>query len=392
VDEGGGDYGVRRGLPFWKKKQEPLRVCARADRKLQFQGKESFGFFLKKAMLPSARHHRMKFVSLKRGGKDGQLAIVSRDLSRVAIAEGVAGTLQELLDHWDHLAPKARQLADSLDGGRVEGAAFDPAQALSPLPRAWQWLDGSAFASHGALMQKVFKLDPLPQDRPLMYQGMSDRFIAPLEQVALPSEADGIDFEGEFGVVLAETRMGATVAEAASRIRLLVLINDWSLRQLAPIEMKTGFGWVQAKPACSMAPVAITPDELGPHWRDGRVALPLSVYRDGALFGKPDGFAMQFSFGELVAHAARTRVLCSGTIIGSGTVSNSDARSVGSCCIAERRALELLHDGVARTPYLRFGERVRMECLMPDGASVFGAVDQLVTPAQAALWHACGPG
>jgi fumarylacetoacetate (FAA) hydrolase len=293
----------------------------------------------------------MKFVSLRNGEKDGQLAVVSRDLTRLVVADGVARTMQELLDDWDVCAPKARHLAEALEGGRARHAvAFDPANALSPLPRAWQWLDASAFASHGALMQKVFKLDPLPQDRPLMYQGMSDHFIAPLDDVTLPSEADGIDFEGEFGVIVGETRMGVTAEEAASRIRLIVLINDWSLREIAPIEMKTGFGWVQAKPACSMAPVAVTPDELGPHWRSGRVALPLIVQRNGMPFGKPDGQAMQFSFGELVAHAARTRHLCAGTIIGSGTVSNSDAQSVGSFCIAERRALELLHDGSRKLP------------------------------------------
>jgi fumarylacetoacetate (FAA) hydrolase len=322
----------------------------------------------------------MKFVSLRNGSKDGQLAIVTRDLSRVVTAGTVACTMQELLDNWDEAAPRARLLADALEGGEVQATtAFDPEQALSPLPRAWQWLDGSAFASHGALMQKVFKLDPVPQDRPLMYQGMSDRFIAPQEEVRLPSEADGIDFEGEFGVILAETGMRVTAAEASSRIRLIVLINDWSLRELAPIEMKTGFGWVQAKPACSMAPVAVTPDELGPHWQNSRVALPLIVYRNGVLFGKPNGAAMQFSFGELVAHAARTRDLCAGTVIGSGTVSNSDPESVGSCCIAERRALELLSSGKPQTPYLHFGDRVRMECLMPNGTSVFGALDQVVT-------------
>ncbi len=321
----------------------------------------------------------MKFVSFQNNTRDGRLAIVSRGLTRVVIAQGIATTLQELLEGWDALAPKARDLAAALEDGRAAGAvAFDPREALSPLPRAWQWLDGSAFASHGALMQKVFKLDPLPQDRPLMYQGMSDRFIAPLDVVKLPSEADGIDFEGEFGVIVGETPMGVTAEEAAACIRLIVLINDWSLRELAPIEMKTGFGWVQAKPACSMAPVAVTPDELGTHWRDGRVALPLIVQMNGAPFGHPNGAAMQFSFGELVSHAARTRNLCAGTIIGSGTVSNDDPDSVGSCCIAERRALELLHEGKPQTPYLRFGDHVRMECLMPDGTSLFGAVDQAV--------------
>ncbi len=321
----------------------------------------------------------MKLVSLNTAGKDGQVAVVSRDLSRIVVADGIVSTMQELLDAWDVAAPKAQSLAEGLENGQAAASReFDPAHAISPLPRAWQWLDASAFASHGALMQKVFKLEPLPQDRPLMYQGMSHRFLAPRQDVPFPSEADGIDFEGEFGVIVDETRMGATVEEAASRIRLIVLINDWSLRQIAPIEMKTGFGWVQAKPACSMAPVAVTPDELGPHWRDGRVALPLLVHLNGAQFGCPDGTAMQFSFGELVAHAARTRDLCAGTIIGSGTVSNINPEAVGSCCIAERRALELLHNGKPQTPYLKNGDRVRLECLLPDGSSVFGATDQIV--------------
>ena len=329
----------------------------------------------------------MKLATLRDGSRDGRLVIVSSDLRHAVAAEGIANTLQDLLDHWDSASEAARELASRLNAGALPDAAvFDPAAALSPLPRAWQWLDGSAFPSHGALMQKVFKLDPLPPGRPLMYQGMSDRFIAPLDDVPLPSEADGIDFEGEFGVIVDAVPMGVSAEDAAEHIKLIVLINDWSLRQIAPIEMKTGFGWVQAKPACSMAPIAVTPDELGPHWRQTRVGLPLKVDRNSEQFGRPDGGAMEFSFAELVAHAAKTRDLCAGTIIGSGTVSNEDAMTVGSCCIAERRALELLNEGAPRTPYLRFGERVRMECFMPDGTSVFGAIDQVVVEGKRVLF------
>ena len=268
-----------------------------------------------------------------------------------------------------------------MNRGTVGGEPFVPAQALAPLPRAWQWLDGSAFESHGELMQAVYKLAPNPKDRPLMYQGISDRFLAPTADVAMRSEADGIDFEGEFGVIVDEVPMGVTAGDAARHIRLIVQINDWSLRNIAPIEMKTGFGWVQAKPPCSAAPVAVTPGELGPAWRDGRVDLPLRVDWNAQRFGEASGYAMAFSLPELIAHAAATRPLVAGTIIGTGTVSNADFRVVGSSCIAERRGIELLDEGAARTPYMRFGDRVRMEATLPGGAPLFGIIDQQVVSA-----------
>ena len=323
----------------------------------------------------------MKLASLKSDSPDGRLAIVSRDLRLMAPADDICATLQAALDRWSEVLPELERRAEELAGGRAKGAApFQPALATAPLPRSYQWLDGSAFKSHGDLMSKVFHIDNPQTDRPLMYQGMSHEFLSGSDDVVLPSEADGIDFEGEFGVVTDLVPMAVAAAEASAHIKLLVQVNDWSLRTLAPIEMKTGFGWIQAKPACSMAPVAITPDELGSGWERQRVALPLHVWWNDKQFGAANGGAMQFSFAELVAHAARSRTLCPGTVIGSGTVSNDSYRAIGSSCIAERRAIELLDEGAARTPYMRFWDRVRMAGVGPDGATPFGTIDQRVVP------------
>ncbi len=327
----------------------------------------------------------MKLATIADGTRDGALVIVSRDLSRAVPAGDIAATLQDALDRWTQVAPALQARFEALDAGSADGAAaFDPVRALAPLPRAWQWLDGSAFESHGDLMQAVFNLPPNPKDRPLMYQGMSDTFLAATEDARFPSEDDGIDFEGEFGVIVDAVPLGVTAAEAEAHIRLVVQINDWSLRTIAPIEMKTGFGWVQAKPASSMAPVAVTPDELGAAWRDGRVDLPLAVDWNGTRFGAASGYAMAFSLPELIAHAARTRALCAGTVIGTGTVSNANFREVGSSCIAERRGIELLDEGAPRTNFMRFGDRVRMEARAVDGTPLFGAIDQRVVSASAA--------
>ncbi|KQS04697.1 fumarylacetoacetate hydrolase [Sphingomonas sp. Leaf357] len=323
----------------------------------------------------------MKLATIADGTRDGALVIVSRDLSRAVAASDIAATLQDALDRWDEVQPALDARFEALEAGAVGGVhAFDPAAALAPLPRAWQWLDGSAFESHGDLMQAVFGLAPNPKGRPLMYQGMSDTFLAPTQDAVFPSEADGIDFEGEFGVIVDAVPLGVTADEAERHIRLVVQINDWSLRAIAPIEMKTGFGWVQAKPASSMAPVAVTPDELGAAWRDGRVDLPLIVDWNETRFGAASGYAMAYSLPELVAHAARTRALCAGTVIGTGTVSNANFREVGSSCIAERRGIELLDEGAARTPFMRFGDRVRMEARTAQGGPLFGAIDQAVVP------------
>ncbi len=327
----------------------------------------------------------MKLATLQSASPDGRLVVVSADLTRCVATVAIAPTLQSALDRWEEVEPKLRALAQALDAGHAAGAeAFDAATACAPLPRARQWLDGSAYQAHGDLMQVVFKLDKPPTDRPLMYQGLSDHFIAPGADVPLPSAEDGIDFEGEFGVITDAVPMGASPAAALRHIRLVVLINDWSLRRIAPLEMKTGFGWIQAKPASSMAPIAVTPDELGAAWRGARVRMRLEVDWNGRRFGAAHGGAMGFGFDELVAHAAYSRDLAAGTVIGSGTVSNDDYRIVGSSCIAERRAIEMLDEGASRTPYMAFGDRVRMQARFDDGRDgPFGTIDQRVMKREA---------
>ncbi|WP_203290704.1 fumarylacetoacetate hydrolase family protein [Maricaulis parjimensis] len=323
----------------------------------------------------------MKLATHPNGTPDGELVIVSTDLSRAVSASGIAANLQTALENWAQAGPALGRLAEDLAAGRVDGDAFDPLAALAPLPRAWQWLDGSAFPMHGELMQKAFNLPPIETDRPLMYQGLSDRFLAPSEPVPLPSEEDGIDFEGEFGVIVDAVPMGITPEDAREHIRLIVQINDWSLRTIAPIEMKTGFGWVQAKPACSMAAAAITPDELGGAWREGRVCLPLEIDWNGTRFGAARGDEMEFGFHELVAHAARTRDLVAGTIIGSGTVSNTAYAEAGSSCISERRAIDMIEFGEIRTPFMAFGDTIRMNARDGAGHSIFGAIEQKIVRA-----------
>ena len=318
----------------------------------------------------------MKLATQDNGTPDGALVVVSADGTRFLGASDVAGTLQAALDGWATAEPALRALADRLAGG--EGESASNLALAAPLPRAWQWLDGSAFRSHGELMETLFGTEPPPAGRPLMYQGLSHRFLSATADVPLPREEDGIDFEGEFGIITDFVPMGVTPEQALAHIKLVVQINDWSLRALAPIEMKTGFGWVQAKPACSVAPFAVTPDVLGDAWREGRVHLPLSVDWNGKRFGDALGGVMEFGFHDLVAHAASTRSLCAGTIIGSGTVSNSNFREIGSSCIAERRGIEMLDEGKPRTEFMRFGDTVRMEARMPDGGVLFGAIDQKV--------------
>jgi fumarylacetoacetate (FAA) hydrolase len=314
----------------------------------------------------------MRLATIADGTPDGTLILVSPDARRFLPA---TGTMQQAIEQWDAVQPRLRSLAAQLEDGA--GEPLDPARLLAPLPRAWQWLDGSAFPQHGDLMQKAFNLPPIETDRPLMYQGLSDRFLPGHADVALPSEADGIDFEGEFGVITDAVPMGTTPDDAMAHIKLIILINDWSLRAIAPVEMKTGFGWVQAKPACAAAPFAVTPDTLGEAWKDGRVHLPLHVTLNGQWFGHPHGREMAFGFHELVAHAARTRDLVAGTIIGSGTVSNAGYVTVGSACLSERRAIEMIENGAPQTPFMRFGDRIRLEA----EGGVFGAIDQTVVGA-----------
>ncbi len=318
----------------------------------------------------------MKLATLENGTPDGTLVVVSADGARYLGAADVAATLQSAIENWTTAAPALSALAEKLAAGGGQSTA-DVAFA-APMPRAWQWLDGSAFRSHGELMETLFGTEPPPAGRPLMYQGLSHQFLSATADVPMPREEDGIDFEGEFGVITDFVPMGVTPEAAMAHIKLIVQINDWSLRALAPVEMKTGFGWIHAKPACSVAPFAVTPDELGDAWHDGRVHLPLTVDWNGARFGNAHGGVMEFGFHDLVAHAASTRSLCAGTIIGSGTVSNSNFREIGSSCIAERRGIEMLDEGTARTGYMHFGDTVRMEARLPDGGVLFGAIDQKV--------------
>lgn len=319
----------------------------------------------------------MKLATIHNDTPDGQLVVVSRDLKHAVSAASIAPTLQHALERWREVEPKLKTIYQALNAGQASlRMDFDAKAALAPLPRAWQWLDGSAYKSHGQLMNKVFGIKSESSGRPLMYQGMSYRFLSGAQDVPLPSIEDGIDFEGEFGVITDNVPMGVSAAAAAGHIRLIVQINDWSLRTIAPVEMKTGFGWIQAKPACSVAPVAVTPDELGAAWRDERVQLPLHIWWNERKFGAAHGGAMSFSFAELIAYAAYSRELCAGTIVGSGTVSNDNFREVGSSCIAERRGIEVVDEGAARTAYMAFGDRVRMEVFDDGGQSVFGAIDQ----------------
>lgn len=326
----------------------------------------------------------MKLATLRDGTPDGALAVVSTDLSRAVKATGVARSLLEAIEFWDSRAPGLLEIAQRLNEGDVAGALdFAAVELGPPLPRTWQWLDGSAFHSHGELMQRVFKhsfLDDL-RTRPLMYQGGSDDFVGPHDDMPLPSEDDGIDFEAELAVITDRVPMGTSPPRALEHVKLVMLANDASLRSHAVPEMKTGFGWIHAKPATSFSPVAVTPDELGTAWHDGRVALPIRVSWNGREFGRPDAGAMGFGFHELIAHAAYSRNLSAGTIVGSGTVSNDDYRIVGSACIAERRAIEIEDRGHAVTEYMRFGDRVRIEMLDAQGNSIFGAIDQRVVRA-----------
>lgn len=314
----------------------------------------------------------MRLATLRDGTPDGRLVVVAPDGKSCAPAP--VGTLQELMERWDELAPQIA--AVDLFTERL-----DPASQLAPLPRAWQWLDGSAYKSHGDLMDRLIGVAPVKSGLPLMYQGVSDTFYAPLADVKFPDEALGIDFEGEFGVIVDAVPMGVTPEEALRHIKLVVQINDWSLRMLAGPEMKTGFGWVQAKPPCGMAPFAVTPDELGEDWRDGRVCLTLLVDWNGKRFGAAHGAPMSVGFHELVAHAARTRDLVPGTVIGSGTVSNENFREVGSSCIAERRGIEVVDEGAPRTEFMKFGDSVRMEAVTAYGRAPFGILQQKVVKA-----------
>jgi fumarylacetoacetate (FAA) hydrolase len=319
----------------------------------------------------------MRLATRANGLHDGELIVVSGD-SKFALPAGARWpSLLAAITEWQAAEPELRALAALVEAGK--GHPLDLATLRAPMPRSWQWLDGSAFQTHAGLMQIAFGTDPIKGDKPLMYQGMSDRFLGPTEDVPFRSEADGIDFEGEFGVVVNAVPMGTSAPDAMKHIKLFVQVNDWSLRALAVPEMKTGFGWIQAKPACSMAPFAVTPDELGDAWTDGRVCLDLVVDWNGRRFGNANGREMSFGFHELIAHAAATRDLVAGTIIGSGTVANADYARVGSSCISERRAIEIIAQGKPETAFMAFGDSCRMEAQTANGRGIFGAINQKIT-------------
>lgn len=323
----------------------------------------------------------MKFATLADGSLDGSLLLVSKDLSQAVSAAHIAPNLLTVVQNWSQYQPHLEALYQQLNDGLLPLAfTFNPAQCGAPLPRSPQWLDGSAFLNHAKLMEQAFNTKPIADidTIPVMYQGASDDLLGPHADVMMVSEDDGIDFEGEFGVIVDEVAMATSSENAEQHIRLIVQINDWSLRALGPREMATGFGFLQAKPSSSFAPVAVTPDELGDAWRDGRVNMHLAVEWNGNRFGEPHGMEMNFSFGQLIAHAARSRKLTAGSIIGSGTVSNK-ARSAGSACIAERRVIEMIDLGECKTSFMRFGDTVRMQAKYDDGHDgPFGIIEQQV--------------
>lgn len=339
----------------------------------------------------------MKLATLKTGGRDGTLVVVSRDLSLCQRVPDIARTLQAALDDWNTSAPQLEavylQLNAAGSAGNISAAEpFVEADCHSPLPRAYQWADGSAYINHVELVRKArgAELPASFYSDPLMYQGGSDRFVGPRDPIAVLDEGWGIDLEAEVAVITGDVPMGLDAAACADAIRLVMLVNDVSLRNLIPGELAKGFGFFQAKPASAFSPVAVTPDELGAAWHDSKLHLPLQVTLNQHAFGKPNaGDDMTFNFAQLVAHAARTRELAAGTIIGSGTVSNKQGGlhgssiehgGVGYCCLAEVRMYETIEQGAPSTPFLRYGDTVRIEMVDHAGASIFGAIDQAVAP------------
>jgi fumarylacetoacetate (FAA) hydrolase len=323
----------------------------------------------------------MKLATYKDGSRDGQLVVVSRDLSTAHYATGIATRLQQVLDDWNFLSPQLEDLFVTLNHGKARHAfAFDPKQCAAPLPRAYQWADGSAFINHVELVRKARNAE-VPESfytDPLMYQGGSDDFIGACDDIVVPSEKMGIDFEAEIAVVTGDVAMGTPPEQALEGVRLLMLANDVSLRHLIPAELAKGFGFFQSKPATAFSPVAVTPDELGGAWKGGRVHLPLQSTWNGRKVGLCDaGDEMTFHFGQLIAHICKTRNVRAGSIVGSGTVSNKDW-SRGYSCIAEKRAIETIETGEPKTEFMQFGDTIRIEMKGPDGHSLFGAIDQQV--------------
>lgn len=335
----------------------------------------------------------MKLATYKDGSRDGQLVVVSRDLSTAHYATGIANTLQRALDDWNFIAPQLQDLYVTLNQGKARHAfPFDPAMCMAPLPRAYQWADGSAYINHVELVRAA-RNSEVPHsfyEDPLMYQGGSDDFIGPMDDVVCPSEDYGIDFEAEIAVVTGDVPMTATPEQALDGVRLIMLANDVSLRNLIPAELGKGFGFFQSKPATAFSPVAVTPDELGDAWQGGRVHLTLQSTWNGRKVGMCEaGPEMTFHFGQLIAHICKTRNVRAGSIVGSGTVSNKavevDGRKEwpkGYSCIAEKRAIETILDGKPSTAFMKFGDTIRIEMKGKDGQSVFGAIDQKIAPLQ----------
>ncbi|MEM1080944.1 MAG: fumarylacetoacetate hydrolase family protein [Pseudomonadota bacterium] len=323
----------------------------------------------------------MKLASLKRGGRDGSLIVVNRALTQAVEAGDIAASLQAALDDWDQTAPRLNTLFEQLQAGQCSDAfVLDLHQLASPLPRAYQFLDGSAYLPHvervrkarGAEVPESFFTDPL------MYQAVSDGFLGPRDDIHMADTAWGIDFESEIGVICDDIRMGASPAECADHIQLVTILNDVSLRNLIPGELAKGFGFLQSKPRSALAPVVATPDELGDAWVDSKLNRPLITHLNGELFGHPEaGEDMQFSFAELLAHAAKSRPLAAGTLMGSGTIANQDTAR-GASCLAEKRMLEIIANGSPETPFLQFGDTVKIDMHDPDGHSYFGSIEQTV--------------
>ena len=332
----------------------------------------------------------MKLATLKNGTRDGVLVVVSKDLTQCSTVGHIAPTLQAALDNWQEVAPRLARVAEGMETGAQPIQRFHESEAMSPLPRAYQWADGSAYVNHVELVRKARNAEMPPSfwTDPLMYQGGSDAFLSPRDAILVADEAYGIDMEGEVAVIVDDVAMGATPEDAAKAIRLIMLVNDVSLRGLIPAELGKGFGFFHSKPSSAFSPVAVTPDELGDAWQDGKVHLPLCVDYNGEPFGRADaGVDMTFNFGTLVAHAAKTRPLCAGTIIGSGTVSNKlndgpgkpiSEGGVGYSCIAEIRMIETINDGKPSTGFMKFGDQVRIEMKDKNDVSIFGAIDQTV--------------
>lgn len=323
----------------------------------------------------------MKLATLKEGGRDGTLVVANRELTRAVRADGIAPTLQAALDDWDSVAPRLNALSERVNAGDAESSFELAAEDLAaPLPRAYQFVDGSAYLPHvervrrarGAEVPESFFTDPL------MYQAVSDGFLGPRDPIKMADTSWGIDFESEIGVICDDVRMGASADECAQHIQLVTILNDVSLRNLIPGELAKGFGFLQSKPRSALAPVVATPDELGDVWRESKLHRPLITRLNGELFGEPEaGEDMQFSFAELLAHAAKTRPLAAGTLLGSGTIANRDTGK-GASCLAEKRMLEIIDSGEARTPFLDFGDTVRIDMTDADGISYFGAIEQQV--------------